>query len=93
MQNSGLDFMDTIETDSLVRLEVDRVERWNVFNRLKELSIPCQCACDKPLQVKIETVTAAIQVWSVVQRLTLPRDASIEYLERCWRRRVKNGTN
>ena len=70
-------------------IEINYVERWNVFNRLQELSIPCQCTCGQPLQVQVETATAAIQVWSVIQHLTLPRLASVEHLERCWKQRIK----
>lgn len=81
--------MDATETDSAVTLEIDFIERWNVFNRLQELSIPCQCSCGQPLQVKIETAATAVQVWSVIRRFVLPRGASVEYLERCWRQAVR----
>ena len=81
--------MDATKLTSTTTLHLDRVERWNVFNRLRELSIPCECACGQPLQVTIETATIACQVWSVVQRCTLSRHASIDYLERCWNQRVE----
>ena len=81
--------MDAATPTSGTALDLDRIERWNVFKRLKELSIPCQCACGQPLQVNIETATAAIQVWSVVQQFTAPRNVSIKHLERCWKQKVK----
>lgn len=80
--------MDILESDSpssLITLDLDPIDRWNVFNRLQELSIPCYCACGKPLQVTIAGPTHALQVWSVVKRLTLSRKATIEMLETCWR--------
>lgn len=78
--------MDATEIDSLTTLHIDSVERWNVFHRLQALSIPCQCACGQPLQVKITTATTAIQVWSVVQQFTSPRACSIDHLNRCWKK-------
>lgn len=76
--------MDGIEIDAMTTLEMDRIERWRAFKRLQELSIPCRCTCDQPLQVKVSTATAAIQVWSVIQQFTLSREASVERLKRCW---------
>lgn len=76
--------MDATEISPVTTLEIDRIERWNVFKRLQELSIPCQCTCGQPLQVRVETATAAIQVWSVIKQLTLPSVSSIEHLKRCW---------
>ncbi|NER79130.1 MAG: hypothetical protein F6K42_06025 [Leptolyngbya sp. SIO1D8] len=81
--------MDVIPPSSNTTLELDRIERWNVFNRLKALSIQCQCACGQPLKVNVETVTDAIQVWSVVQQFTSPPLTLINYLERCWKQKVK----
>jgi hypothetical protein len=78
--------MDAIDFDAIATLDLDPVERWNVFNRLQELAIPCQCACGQPLRVDVETPTAAIQVWSVTQQLTVPREITLDRLERCWRK-------
>ncbi|WP_442951414.1 Asr1405/Asl0597 family protein [Oscillatoria sp. CS-180] len=80
--------MDTLETDlpsQTITLELDPIERWNAFARLKELSITCHCSCGQPLQVVVESPTAALQVWSIVRRLTLSRDRTVELLENCWR--------
>jgi hypothetical protein len=78
--------MDALDSAAIATLEIDPIERWNVFNRLQELAIPCQCTCGQPLKVDVETATAAIQVWSVVQRLTVSREVTVDRLERCWRK-------
>jgi spore coat protein U-like protein len=65
-------------------IEIDFADRWQVYRRLQELSISCQCATNQPLNVQIDNVTAAIQLWSVVRQLTLPRSELAYWLERCW---------
>jgi hypothetical protein len=76
--------MDAVHLESKTALQLDSIERWNVFNRLKELSIPCECGYGQPLQVEVVGPTAALQVWSVVRRLTASREAAIDALENCW---------
>lgn len=65
-------------------VEVSRVDRWSVGLRLWELGITCQCVPDQPLRVEINTVVAAVQLWSVVRQLTSPRQDLVHRLERCW---------
>ena len=77
--------MDTLHTDPKTALELDPIERWNVFSRLRELSIPCDCGYGQPLQVEVVGPTAALQIWSVVRRLTSSREAAVEALENCWK--------
>lgn len=72
------------ELDPGIVLELDPIDRWNVFSRLQELSIDCDCHCGTPLQVAVHTPTAAVQVWSVIRRMTAPRDVAIASLENCW---------
>jgi len=76
--------MDSANIAPITTLHLDGVERWNVFRRLRELSIPCHCSYGHPLEVRVETVAAAIQVWSVVQQCFSPRSTLIDRLERCW---------
>ena len=54
-------------------VEISWTERWQVYRRLQELSIPCQCMSNQPLVAQFEDVTAAIQLWSVVRQVTLRR--------------------
>ena len=77
--------MNSLESDPAIVLDLDPIERWNVFNRLQDLSIPCQCRCGEPLRVEIASPAVALQVWSVVRRLTLSRDDTVAALEHCWK--------
>jgi hypothetical protein len=68
-------------------VKLDQISRWNVYHRLRELAIPCECRCGTPLQVQVSTAAAAIQLWSVIQHFTSPQQDSVDHLERCWRQR------
>ncbi|MGK7877155.1 MAG: Asr1405/Asl0597 family protein [Xenococcaceae cyanobacterium] len=65
-------------------IEVNWADRWEVYHRLQALQIPCQCLTNQPLQVQLHSITAAIQLWSVVRHLTVPRYELVHWLERCW---------
>jgi len=43
-------------------IEVNWADRWQVYQRLQELAIPCWCATDQPLRVEITDVAAAVQL-------------------------------
>lgn len=73
-----------LELDISKVVEVSGVERWQVYQRLQELAIPCGCAPNQPLRVQIETATAAAQLWSVVKQLTAPHCDLVHWLEHCW---------
>jgi hypothetical protein len=66
------------------KIEISWGDRWQVYRRLQELSIPCECGTNQPLRYQIKDVTAAIQLWSVVRQLTVPRQELASWLERCW---------
>ncbi len=68
-------------------VEVSRTDRWQVYRRLQELEIPCQCQTNQALTVEIGSIAAAIQLWSVVRQLNTERQDLIEVLERCWHHR------
>ncbi len=78
--------MDFINTNFQLNSvsQIDWIERWNIYNRLQELAIPCTCSIGQPLQVQVETAGVAVQVWSVVQQFIAPRLTKVDYLERCW---------
>lgn len=65
-------------------IEISWGDRWQVYRRLQELGIPCECGTNQPLRYQIKDVTAAIQLWSVVSQLTVPRPELACWLERCW---------
>lgn len=83
------------QTDSQATLQVcpqiQGVQRWNVYHRLQQLEIPCHCRPHHPLQVQIDTPTAAIQLWSVLQQLTANRQSHIQRLQRCWQQPAAMG--
>jgi hypothetical protein len=76
-------FSSEIESNHLV--EVNWADRWQVYQRLKELDIPCTCKPNQPLKVEIGSPVTAVQLWSVIQRLTASRQDQILTLECCWK--------
>lgn len=65
-------------------VEVNWADRWQVYQRLQELAIPCWCATEQPLMVHIADAAHAVQLWSVSRQLTTPRKDLVCWLERCW---------
>jgi hypothetical protein len=70
-------------------LGVEWVNRWQVYQRLQELDIPCSCAPNQPLRVEINNPLAVVQIWSVIQQLTASRQDLIFSLEQCWKSRYR----
>lgn len=69
-------------------LTLERVAAWEVYRRLQDLSIPCQCGVNQPLTVSAETPLALTQIWSVVQAQTAPKADQVAHLNRCWQQRI-----
>ncbi|NEO30771.1 MAG: hypothetical protein F6K36_10125 [Symploca sp. SIO3C6] len=65
-------------------IEITACDRWQVYRRLQELDIICSYRTNEPLSYQVNEVTAAIQVWSVVRQLNLPRREIVAWLEKCW---------
>ncbi|MBF2003328.1 MAG: hypothetical protein IGS38_21715 [Synechococcales cyanobacterium M58_A2018_015] len=65
-------------------VSISRCDRWQAHQRLQELGIPSICTSDGALQVSVYSPIAAIQVWSVLYRLTASRQQLLHWLERCW---------
>lgn len=65
-------------------LEIDWADRWLIYHRLQDLSIPCHCAMNQPLRVEVNSSLTAMQVWSVCQQLQAPRNYLVSWLRRCW---------
>lgn len=74
-----------IAAQSLAMTVVECSDRWQVYFRLQELEIPCECKSYQPLLVDIQSAQALIQVWSVVKRISTPRSALSEWLNQCLR--------
>jgi len=79
--------MESVEESSDLKWSdicIDPIDRWSVFYRLQQLSIPCRCDRGQPLQVQVNGTTAAIQLWSAIKQVTASRKEHLEWLERCW---------
>lgn len=72
---------DPVLCDSVVCCE----DRWQVYHRLQELDIACWCSGYQPLKVNPQTPTELIQLWSIVRRVSQPRQALIGSLQQSWR--------
>ena len=59
-------------------------DRWQVYFRLKELEIPCQCKSYQPLLVDVQSAQSLVQVWSVVKQVSTPRLELAQWLNQCW---------
>ncbi|MBR8835982.1 MAG: hypothetical protein DSM106950_18660 [Stigonema ocellatum SAG 48.90 = DSM 106950] len=66
-------------------VEVNWADRWQVYQRLQQLDIPCWCATNQPLTAEISNPTAALQLWSVMRQFTAVRQDLICTLKQCWR--------
>ena len=60
-------------------------DRWQVYHRLQELNIDCECSGFQPLKVNLQTPTEALQLWSVVRRISDSRPSLISALHRSWK--------
>ncbi|TVP62687.1 MAG: hypothetical protein EA343_10255 [Nodularia sp. (in: Bacteria)] len=78
-----------IKTNFVVGVGVDWADRWQVYQRLQELDIPCWCEANQPLKVEISNPLAVVQLWSVMQHLTASRQVLIGNLENCWTSRYR----
>lgn len=65
-------------------LTISRGDRWQVYQRLQELHIPCTCSRDGGLSVEIAHPIDILQLRSVIQQLTASRANLVGWLEQCW---------
>ena len=59
-------------------------DRWQIYHRLQALDIFCQCGTNKPLQVQVDDIYTAIQLWSVAQQFNASRGELVHWLNQCW---------
>lgn len=65
-------------------IDLPTLDRWQVYHRLQELDIPCQCSLYQPIKVQISNPTQLIQVWSVTRQVINPSVKLGEFLDNCW---------
>jgi hypothetical protein len=71
-------------SDRLSILNLGCGDRWQIYRRLTELEISCKCSTGKPLEVTVDTPTAAVQVWSVARQQLSERSQLVNWLDRCF---------
>jgi hypothetical protein len=76
---------DPLVSESSETINVARQDRWQVYQRLQELDISCSCTLEQPLRAQIQGPADALQVWSVIQQITAPRQELVFWLKRCWK--------
>jgi hypothetical protein len=62
---------------------IDASRRWQIYFRLRELDLACQCRGYQPLQVEVNTVQDAVQVWSVIRHCSASRLELAQWLNHC----------
>ena len=67
-----------------VPITVNCDDRWQVHYRLQALGLETQCKSFQPLQVKINTPLEALQLWSVVRQVSMPRHVLAASLDESW---------
>lgn len=85
MESADADYISSSDRFTIA-IEMDRVARWDVYFHLRELSIPCECKFNQPLQVQVDTANTAMQLWSLLRVFTAPKQQCTEHLERCWQK-------
>jgi hypothetical protein len=70
------------------RLQVARMDRWQIQRRLSELSIQSQCDPFGNILVEVQYGVEIAQIHSVVRQCRSDRSELVAWLERCWRRPV-----
>ncbi len=65
-------------------IAINGTERWDIYHRLQELEIPCQCLTNQPLTVEIASPNHLLQVWSVIRRTNASRHDLLQILDKCW---------
>jgi hypothetical protein len=69
---------------SAIVLSVQRSDRWQIWQRLQDLGISCDCVQDGTLRVNAGSALIATQVWSVTWRQSASRQQLVEWLCYCW---------
>ena len=65
-------------------IPVARCDRWHIYHRLQQLTIPCWYLPNGALQVEIQGGLHAWLVWSVVRQFSATRKDLVDWLDQCW---------
>ncbi|MEM0979733.1 MAG: Asr1405/Asl0597 family protein [Cyanobacteria bacterium P01_H01_bin.58] len=83
MESANADYLPSNDNFT-IEIELDHIARWDVYFRLQELSVPCKCKFNRPLQVQVDSANTALQLWSLVRAFTSTKQQCTEHLEHCW---------
>lgn len=72
-----------LETQT-TKIEVNWLDRWQVYYRLQDLEIDCSCRSNQPLKTNLSSPQDAIQIWSVAKQFSAKRQELINWLSQCW---------
>lgn len=75
---------ESLQKTAASTIDVHGSDRWQVYRRLRELGIACQCRSYQSLKADVSTPTTALQVWSVVRQVTASRLTLAASLQACW---------
>ncbi len=65
-------------------IEIARYDRWQIYQRLQELGIPCGYLADGKLWVEVQNLTTDLQLNSVLRQFMATRHELVFWLNRCW---------
>lgn len=68
-------------------IEISRSDRWQVYQRLRELGITSTCLQDGSFEVELHSPVTVIQLRSVLLQFVAPRQHLLDWLERCWQQK------
>lgn len=77
--------MEEFQVNIIQLSDGNQPERWQLYNRLRELDIECYCGSAQPLQMQLAGAFSAVQAWSVMRQMYGSKDCLRAWLEQCWR--------
>jgi hypothetical protein len=76
--------MNPLPLITMQSIDLPGLNRWQIYQRLQELDIPCQCSLYQPIKVQVSNPTQLIQIWSVTRQVTNSPPKLREFLNNCW---------
>jgi hypothetical protein len=76
--------MKEFQINVIQLMDRNQPERWQLYDRLRELDIECYCGGSQPLQMHLAGAFSAIQAWSVMRQMCESKDCLRSWLEQCW---------
>ncbi|MCU0525220.1 MAG: hypothetical protein MUF72_10380 [Elainella sp. Prado103] len=74
-------------------LNISRIDRWLVHQRLQELQINAWCLADGSIWAEVPSPGTALLIRSVTQQVLSPRPDLVRWLDRCWELKFVQGSS